>query len=158
MRHPALSYTPRLLVLGTQQVLHHFDGREGRNGHVHEDRIPLGHGAVPQAGKFLRAQIAAAARLRRNEARRRIGVPAQSKRTPFEFFMPQTRSTGLKCVADRISGRSSGPIWLDSAIWSDCVPSGFPTQKGPPPGSPSLRTMPQTRIGRSSTARSMAES
>ena len=76
MRHPALSYTPRLLMLGTQQVLHHFDRREGRNGHVHEDRIPLGHGAVPQAGKFLRAQIAAAARLRRNEARRRIGVPA----------------------------------------------------------------------------------
>ncbi|MFR7965818.1 MAG: hypothetical protein ACLU5I_09970, partial [Alistipes finegoldii] len=26
MRQPALSSTPRLLMLGTQQVLHHFDG------------------------------------------------------------------------------------------------------------------------------------
>ena len=35
---------------------------------------------------------------------------------PYESRTPQTRSTGLKCVADCISGRSSGAIWLDSAI------------------------------------------
>ena len=99
MRHPALSYTTRLLVLGTQQVLHHFDGREGCNGHVHEDRIPLGHGAVPQAGKFLRAQIAAAARLRRNETRRRVGVPAQVEADAFRILHTADQIDGIEVLS-----------------------------------------------------------
>ncbi len=156
MRHPALSYTPRLLMLGTQQVLHHFDGREGRNGHVHEDRVPLRHGAVPQAGSSC-ARRSRPPTIRRNETRRGSVYRRRSNWT--------LRIAHAADEIDRIEVRGRlhqrqvvGRDLARSAIWSDCVPSGFPTQKGPPPGSPSLRTMPQTRIGRSSTARSTAES
>ena len=70
--------------------------------------------------------------------------------------MPQTRSTGLKCVAAskilRWSAESRSTC-ADSTICFVAVPPAPPsttTQYGPPPGSPVLRTMPQTRIGRSS--------
>ena len=50
---------------------------------------------------------------------------------PFESRTPQTRSTGLKCVADCISGRSSGAIWLDSAICKRLGAVGVPDPEGP---------------------------
>ena len=70
-----------LSVLGTQQIAHRLYGREGRHGNLDEDRRPVGHRAVPQARKLLCAQLAAAARLRRYETRRRVGVFRE-----IEFF------------------------------------------------------------------------
>ena len=48
-RHPAR----KLLVLRAQEVLHHLDGREGRDRHIDEDRVPASHRAVPQPRKLL---------------------------------------------------------------------------------------------------------
>src|SRR3954452_20566787 len=61
-------------------------------------------------------------------------------------------STGLKWVeALRISCCSGllGSIWEVSTICGEMPPEGDSTQNGPPPGSPWLRTTPQTRMGRS---------
>ena len=55
---------------------------------------------------------------------------------PRESFTPQTKSTGLKWVADCIKCISSGAIWLDSAICNDSVAFALLTQNGHHPARP----------------------
>ena len=49
-------YRLSFAVLFAEQVVDGLDGVEGGQGHFDEDGVPVGHGSVPQAGKFLRLE------------------------------------------------------------------------------------------------------
>ena len=73
-----------LLVLGAQRVTHHLHPAEGRDGHVHEDRVPRAIAPFHRPGGSWAPQLAAAARLRRDEARRGSVYCRRSNFPPFE--------------------------------------------------------------------------
>ena len=75
----------------------------------------------------------------------------RSNLSPSKVRVPHTMSTGLKWVDFIIISFCCGFCWLiweDSTICREVFPWLLRTQKGPPPGSPSFFTMPQTRNGR----------
>ena len=47
-------------VHGAEEVVDGLHGVEGADGHFNEDGVPVGHGAVPQAGELEGAEVAAA--------------------------------------------------------------------------------------------------
>ena len=55
-------------MFSSQQIIHRLHWIERFDGNFYKDRVPVGHGAVPQAGKFERFQFASVLALVRDEA------------------------------------------------------------------------------------------
>ena len=51
-----------------QQVQHHLHGVEGFDRDLHEEGVPVGHGAVPQAREFERLELASLVALGADQA------------------------------------------------------------------------------------------
>ena len=129
-----------LLMLLSQQVVHRLNRIECSQGYFYKDRVPIAHRTVPKSGKFQGFQVFTVLRLIGNKACCLIHILHQVEFVTFII------AYGTNQIY-RIEVRTMSICEL-SRICREIVPSLLYARNGPPPGSPTFFTIPQTRIGR----------
>ena len=115
-------------MLFPEQVIHRLHRVESRQGHLHEDRRPVAHGAIPQAGKLQSPKLTAILALRRDEARGGVDMLQQVELAPpivlygaaqvhgieMRAFLehPHAILVGLVYLAAFQDLRTHCPVWI----------------------------------------------
>ena len=128
------------LMFGTQQIGDYLYGRKSRDGDFDEDRIP-------KTGQFLREQLAAPVRLAGDKTRSGIDELPQIETTAFRGAEAANQIHRIE-----MSRRAHQlPLFGSDLVRFGDLERLQPVGPSHPEGAAARRTMPHTRIGRSST-------
>ena len=92
-------YGECLLMHVAQEVVDGLHGVEGRERHLHEHRVPVAHGAVPQSGQLEGFQRLAVFRLAADESCLRVHILAQVERLALVVFRGAHQVDGVEVGA-----------------------------------------------------------
>ena len=137
-------------MLLSQQVVHRLNRIECSQGYFYKDRVPIAHRTVPKSGKFQGFQVFTVLRLIGNKACCLIHILHQVE---FDLYNRVRHKPNLPIEVRTLfkhiflfSGSFMSICELFRGICREIVPSLLYARNGPPPGSPTFFTIPQTRI------------
>ena len=90
-----------LLMSLTQQVVDGLDRIESRQGHFHEDGVPVAHGSIPQTGQLQGFELTAILALAADEACVVVNVIGQMERVTLIVLRGANQVDGVEVGAAR---------------------------------------------------------
>ena len=108
----------------TEEVQHHFHGIEGLEGNFHEERVPVAHGAVPQAGELESLELAALEALGADEAGFRIHMLEEVELAALVVAQAADEVHGIEVRGMGHGLRRAGVLLVDLDTFEDLERGG----------------------------------